>query len=341
MKQNNILHRDDVKAALNFEGPSRPPLAMSLWHNAETIAGREKSWNQIVTEYPDDCITCAATVDFWNAPPSDPKFRWAFGNRQKPEGVPIDACPVIEDWSQLEQFLSEFPDPKKDELIKPVQQARKDNPQRYILVSLGHYFHQKFAYLRGIENLLLDFYDAADKLKIVMDRLLVFYDVLAKRLSAAGADGTWAGDDLGTQASLFMSPETFRNLYKPYYVQLADILHSRGLDFWLHTCGNITQIIPDLIEAGVDALHPIQVGTMNDRAIAETYGGKIAFWAGFDVQQILPFGTVEEVIQHVRERKKIFYRPDGGLILAAGNAIMKDTSIENIRAYARTLRENI
>jgi uroporphyrinogen decarboxylase len=78
---------------------------------------------------------------------------------------------------------------------------------------------------------------------------------------------------------------------------------------------------------------------MDDPAIARQYGGRIAFWIGMDVQQIIPFGTPAEVRAHVRERIRTFNRPEGGLILAAGNAILPDTPLENLYAYGDALYE--
>ncbi|MGI6544085.1 MAG: uroporphyrinogen decarboxylase family protein [Limnochordia bacterium] len=335
------LSRDEVKAALGFHGPPRPPLAMSLWHNAETVAGRVEEWQTIAAMYPDDCVNSFMAVDYWRAPADDPTYRWAFGNKEKPVDLPIDACPIISDWDELTAFLAEFPNPRRASATDHLARARAENPDRYILVNWGHYFHQRLAYLRGIEPLLFDFYDHPNELRRVMRALLDLYAVWATRAAQAGADGIWAGDDLGTQLSLFMRPETFRELYKPFYADLADILHGAGLDFWLHTCGNITAVLPDLIEVGVDAVHPIQVGTMDDAYVAEQYGGKIAFWLGMDVQNVIPFGTPEQIREHVANRIRIFYRPEGGLILAAGNAILRDTPLENVCAYAEALRAPI
>lgn len=179
------------------------------------------------------------------------------------------------------------------------------------------------------------------ELKKIMTGLLERYEIWAKMLKENDADGAWAGDDLGTQLSLFMSREIFLDLYKPFYCELANIFHSNGLDFWFHSCGNITKLLPDLLDIGIDALHPIQAGTMDDEKIAKEFGGKIAFWIGMDVQQIIPFSTPEKVRQHVISRIKTFYRPDGGLVLAAGNAILQDTPLENIRVYAEALRQPV
>ena len=334
-----MLTRDQVRAAIHFAGPPRPPRAYSLWHNPATLEAHGDAFRAILEGYPDDTINVSMPIDYWHAPEDDPGYRYAFGEKVKPDHIPHFAYPVIDDWSELDQFLAEFPTAERPDAADRVRAARQAHPDRYVLVSWGHFFHQRLAYIRGIQPLMYDFYDAPGELRAVMDRLLDLYRVWARRAAEAGADGVWGGDDLGQQRSLFMRPETFRTLYAPYYEALADALHSHGLDFWLHTCGNVTELMEDLIACGVDAVHPIQVGTMDDQAIARQYGGKVAFWIGMDVQQILPFGTPEEVRAHVRERIRTFHRPEGGLILAAGNAILPDTPLENLHAYVNALRE--
>lgn len=336
-----LLTRDQVKAAIHLNRPPRPPLAYSLWHNPATLEAHGDAFRALLADYPDDTVNVTMSIDYWQAPQDDPTYRFAFGDKTKPDEIPHFAYPVIADWSELDQFLAEFPTAERPDAVARLLNARQLHPDRYILASWGHYFHQRLAYIRGLEPLMYDFYDAKDELWAVMDCLLDLYRVWAGRAAAAGADGVWAGDDLGTQNSLFMRPEAFRSLYAPYYEALADVLHQHGLDFWLHTCGNVTAIVSDLIACGVDVLHPLQVGTMDDQAIAKTHGGQVAFWVGMDVQQILPFGTPADVRAHVRERIRTFYRLEGGLILASGNAILPDTPMENLYAYVEALREPV
>lgn len=333
------LTREQVRAAIHFGSPPRPPLAYSLWHNPTVFDAHGDAFHALLNDYPDDTINVSMPLDYWYAPEDDPTYRYAFGNKSKPEDIPSFAYPVIDDWSELDPFLAEFPTAERPDAADGVRAARAAHPDRYILASWGHYFHQRLAYIRGIQPLMYDFYDAAGALRAIMDRLLDLYRVWARRAAEAGADGIWGGDDLGQQLSLFMRPETFRSLYAPYYEALADVLHQNGLDFWLHTCGNVTQLMDDLIACGVDAVHPIQVGTMDDEAIAKRYSGRIAFWIGMDVQQILPFGTPQQVRDHVRQRIRTFNRPEGGLLLAAGNAILPDTPMENLYAYVKAIRE--
>jgi uroporphyrinogen decarboxylase len=129
-----------------------------------------------------------------------------------------------------------------------------------------------------------------------------------------------------------MSPKTFHEFYYPLYKELCEHVHSYGMHFWLHSCGDNTPLMDDLIAAGVDIFHPVQRFTMDERATSLKYGDKISFLAGADVQILLPETTEAECRAGVREWIDMFYRPDGGLLLAAGNGILPDTPLENIRA---------
>ena len=145
-------------------------------------------------------------------------------------------------------------------------------------------------------------------------------------------DGIFTSDDLGTQKSLMFSPEIFDEFFAPYYRELIEHVHGLGMHFWLHTCGNIEQLIPRFIGLGVDVLHPIQKYTMDEQSVAKAYGDKITIWAGFDVQKTIPFGTPEDVRREVRFLTDTYARPDGRYMLTFGNSITPDTPIESLRA---------
>jgi hypothetical protein len=334
------LQRDEVRAAIKFKNPPRPPIATAMNMEHGLVAQLGDFAARIKSEYPDDISNYNAHVDYWYGTPEDPNYRWAFGNKHKPHGVGIDNCPVLADWNDLDQFIEEMPSPYAK---KPINELRdliaRSKSEDYVLVSVGHYFNQKFQCIRGTQNLLMDMYDNPKELHRLLRAVLEYYRILIPRLAEAGANGIHGGEDLGTQQSLFMSPEKFREFYKPYYIELAGILKSCGLDFWMHTCGNVTEIFPDLIECGIDIIHPIQVGTMDASYIVKTFKGQIAFHVGMDVQTLIPSGTVEEVISGIRERAELFYDQSGGVVYGAGNVLMANTPAENIEAYIKTLFE--
>ena len=102
---------------------------------------------------------------------------------------------------------------------------------------------------------------------------------------------------------------------------------------WLHTCGNVTSIIGDLIECGLSVLHPLQKHTMDWDKVAQQWKGKVAFWVGMDVQDTLINGTPEDVRREVRLMRDTFDSPEGGFLYAAGNGIVGGTPLENIDAF--------
>ena len=130
-----------------------------------------------------------------------------------------------------------------------------------------------------------------------------------------------------------MSPETFRCFLKPRYERIGTLLHEHGIHWWLHSCGDNTLILGDLVDAGVHVFHPVQKHTMDEGAVAAKFGGCLSFLAGFDVQQILRTASPEEVRAEVRFLVDTFDRPEGGLCLAAGNGILPGTPLENVEAF--------
>ena len=104
------------------------------------------------------------------------------------------------------------------------------------------------------------------------------------------------------------------------------------MHFWLHSCGDNSLLMEDLIEAGLDVFHPVQKGCMDPEETMRDFGDRITFLAGIDVQNLLPNATPEEVKNEIRMMKQIYNREHKGMLLAMGNGIMPDSPLENIEA---------
>ena len=149
------------------------------------------------------------------------------------------------------------------------------------------------------------------------------------------------GDDLGTQDGPQMSPQTYRSHIKPYHKELFDFVkqHTKARIF-LHTCGSVVRLLPDLIDAGVEILNPVQVSAkdMDTRWLKAEYGDRLSFMGAIDTQHVLPFGTVEEVKREV-ERRISDLGPGGGYIVAPVHNIQADVPAENIITMYRHARQ--
>ncbi|MCG2791549.1 MAG: methyltransferase, partial [Actinomycetia bacterium] len=142
-----------------------------------------------------------------------------------------------------------------------------------------------------------------------------------------------SGTDFGTQRSLFISKDAYRELYKPLHTKVNEWVHKNTKwKTFIHSCGAIEPLISEFIEAGFDILNPIQCSAegMDPVTLKEKYGKDIVFWGGgVDTQKTLPFGTREEVKKEVEERIKIFNK-GGGFVFNTIHNIQAKTPIENV-----------
>jgi hypothetical protein len=172
---------------------------------------------------------------------------------------------------------------------------------------------------------------------IAIQNLERIYEAVGDRVSAVFVTGT----DFGTQKGLFMSNRTYRDLYMPFHLRVNDWIHSHtSWKTFIHTCGSIIALMPDLIEAGFDIFNPVQCSAagMDPRTLKDRFGDRVTFWGGgVDTQQTLPFGTPEEVRAEVRERIEIF-GPGGGFVFNTIHNVQAGVPTENLVALYETVQ---
>ena len=165
------------------------------------------------------------------------------------------------------------------------------------------------------------------------------YQAVGNRVAAVWATGT----DLGAQNAPFISPEAYRDLFKPFHKTVNDWIHKHTeWKAMIHSCGSVRTLMEDFIEAGFDILNPVQcsAANMDPAGLKSTFGDRIAFLGGgVDTQHTLPFGTPDEVREEVRERIKIF-APGGGFVFATIHNVQAGVPVENLLAMFETVREN-
>ena len=169
----------------------------------------------------------------------------------------------------------------------------------------------------------------AKQCEIGLENLKKIYQAVSNKISVVYISGT----DFGTQRGLFISKDTYRELFKPFHKKINDWVHKNTKwKTFIHSCGAIEPLISQFIDAGFDILNPTQLSAegMNAVCLKEKYGDKIVFWGGgVDTQKTLPFGTSEEVRKQVEERLKIFNK-GGGFVFNTTHNIQAKTPIENI-----------
>ena len=193
----------------------------------------------------------------------------------------------------------------------------------------------------GMEKALMVMLMNPELFVAVIDRITDFYlkaNELFYEATKGYLDAVLIGNDFGSQCGLMVDPESLRAYVFPGTKKLIDQAKSYGLKVIHHSCGSIFPIIDDLVDLGVDAIHPIQAlaQDMDAPNLKAHFEGKTAFCGGVDAQHLLVNGTPEQVTQKVKELKQLF--PTGLIISPSHEAILKDIPPANIKALFDALK---
>jgi uroporphyrinogen decarboxylase len=191
-------------------------------------------------------------------------------------------------------------------------------------------------YLRGMEQFLSDMLINKDYANALIDTVVGFYRKAGLTLIRMGCDILLAGDDVGTQDRMLISPELWREFVKPRYGLLFGEYKRANprLKIAAHICGYVEPIIDDLVEVGLDVLNPVQPLAMDPAGLKKRYGKYLSFWGAVDDQKVLPLGSPAEVEAEVKLRIRQL-APGGGYILCPSHNIQPTTPMQNIRAFYR------
>jgi hypothetical protein len=174
--------------------------------------------------------------------------------------------------------------------------------------------------------------------EIALSNLPKIYAAVGNRPTVAWISGT----DFGAQNNCFISPRAFHTLYKPFMAKINDWIHENThWKTFIHTCGSIIPLIPDIIEAGFDILNPVQTSAVNmdPQELKTRFGDQITFWGGgVDTQHVLPFGTPEEVREQVRSHIQIFSK-NGGYVFNPIHNVQSGVPVENLLAMYETVKK--
>jgi hypothetical protein len=174
--------------------------------------------------------------------------------------------------------------------------------------------------------------------EIGLQNLEKIFQVVGNRVTAVFVTGT----DFGTQGGPFISPRTYRNLYKPFHRQVNDWIHQNTQwKSFIHSCGSVVALIPDFIEAGFDILNPVQTSAtgMDPETLKSRFGDQICFWGGgIDTQLVRPFGKPEDVRRQVKEHMGIFGR-QGGYIFNPIHNVQASVPAENLTALYQAISD--
>jgi uroporphyrinogen decarboxylase len=284
--------REVVARTIRFEGADRIPYALPEPY------GTDFAW---VGMTPSPDARPKQGIDEWGCV-------WeniGISNLGEVKHFPLKAW---SDWEAL--TIPDIADPRR---WRDLEGARERAGDRFLLGN-GISLYERAHFIRGLEALWMDIHLAPDDLGRLLDVLVEMNLYAIERYAEAGADGYMFCDDWGLQHGLMISPNSWRALWKPRYARVHAAAHDAGLLTLLHSCGDITQIMEDLIEIGLDVIQMDQQENMGVDLLGERFGGRITFWCPVDIQQTMVHGTLDEIRAYCRKLVTTLGRPEGGFI---------------------------
>jgi uroporphyrinogen decarboxylase len=247
-------------------------------------------------------------------------------------GVPLNRVLGTRDAGRLN--VPDPDDPARFEHFAPVIEA---NPGRYLLVKVSRCLFERAWSLRGMEELFVDFVEAPDFVEELLDRLADFSIRLIGNLSTFPVDGIRFSDDWGWQHGLLLSPAMWRRFLKPRLKRMYDQARAQGYDVFIHSCGQVSAVMEDLVEIGVNVFNPIQPEVMDVHETVRAFAGRLAFNGGISIQKTLPFGTPGDVRKEVESRLRTA-RAFGGFVLAPSHDMTPDIPVRNVEEMLEVLK---
>jgi len=210
---------------------------------------------------------------------------------------------------------------------------------RFRIVQLGMLFWERTWSMRGMENILMDLHDHPRFVDDLLDGLEAMCCAVIDRLVSDYGDRIEAigfSEDMGSQHGMLLSPKMWRRFLKPHQERLFAKIRSAGKVVYLHSCGDITPIVGELADLGVNMLQPIQPEAMDIFALKRQYGRALCFAGGISTQQTLPYGTPAQVRAETRQCIEVMGQ-GGGYVVAPAKPILPGVPLENAVALIDTI----
>jgi uroporphyrinogen decarboxylase len=333
-KMNN---RQRVIASLNHQQPDKIPFEIGFTQNA----------HQKMVEFYDDpdfdknignCLTWLST---------EPKGSWQEVSPniwQDQFGVQWDRTADKDIGNVRNQLVTPetlnkiiFPDPDEPSRYDAYEQVLSQSGDAFTLVNLGFSLYERAWTLAGMENLMMAMITNKGFVHALLDRILEFNLAVIKNVCSYDVDAMMFGDDWGMQTGLQMGMNLWREFIYPCIKHMYGLVKSKGKFVFIHSCGKVNEVFPDLIDIGLDVFNPFQPEVMDVYEMKARFGNYLSFFGGISVQKTLPYGTVTETKDEVKRLLDVVGK-NGGYIASPSHAIPGDARPKNIAAMIEVLQ---
>lgn len=331
-----MTNRDYVLAALQHQQPGKVPFDVGFTQACHEKMAEYYGDDQFA-EKLDNCLSYLSievpggwrevAPDIWE---DEFGVQW---NRSIDKDIGV-VCNRMVTPENLEEYV--FPDPADPARYADYGSFLEQHRDQFVVVSHGFSLFERAWTLAGMETVLIHMVDNEVFLHRLLDRILEFNLRVVDEVCTYPIDAVMFGDDWGQQTGLIMGPELWRKFIKPRVRQMYSRAKEHGKYVFIHSCGKVDGIFPDLIECGLDVFNPFQPEVMDVWDVKRQYGKYLTFFGGISTQRLLPYGTPEEVRTEVTRLLKGVGR-GGGYIAAPAHSIPGDARPENVAAMIEVL----
>ncbi len=229
-----------------------------------------------------------------------------------------------------------FPDPLDPRFFAGIPERIARYGDRFRVFQIGFSLYERAWTLRGMQNLMMDFYDHPDFVQNLLETIAEYNIAQIREALKYEIDAVYFGDDWGQQHGLQMGPRLWHRFLYPVLKRMYAAVHEAGKVVFIHSCGDVDELFEDLIGIGLNCFNPFQPEVMEVESLMEHYRERLTFHGGLSTQRTLPFGTVDEVRAETKRLLQMGRR--GGYIFAPAHDVEGDVPLENMLAFIEEIQ---
>lgn len=298
-------------------------------------------WRDLVEEYDHILRVGCVNRDGLSVSDRSDYYTDVYGNKWRADRRPLH---LVEN-ALTEPSLEGFTFPVASDFLYPdwrdrLERARAEHPDKFIVTGLGFGMFVRSWTLRGFMDALSDTASEPEFYEELIEKICELHLSILDQLVTGPVDGCMFDGDWGDQRGILMGPERWRRFIKPRLARLYERVHREGKTTLHHSCGNVRDVIPDLIEIGLDVLQSVQPEAMNPYELKREFGADITFWGGLGSQRTVPFGTPREIREEINRLCTVMAE-GGGYILGPAKALQTETPTENAAAVVESFLSTV